>query len=92
MRARNWGVRALFMHCLGENATMMHLARKQDMRIVTEQGEAQAWLRLLPADASSHFGEVFAQRVALFDYAMKSQLAGARRLVAGFSFSQPRDE
>jgi len=83
LRARNWGVRTLYMHCLRENETMLHIARKQGMRIVTEQGEANAWLALAPADASSHFGEVFAQRIALFDYALKSQVAGARRLVAG---------
>ena len=71
LRARNWGVRALFMHCLAENGAMMHLARKQDMRIVMEAGEADAWLALAPADAGSHFGEVFAERVALFDYALK---------------------
>jgi hypothetical protein len=64
-------VRALFMHCLIENGAMMHLARRQEMEIVAQSGEADAWLRLLPADASSHFGEVFAQRVALFDYALK---------------------
>ena len=71
LRARNWGARTLFMHCLAENAAMMHLARKQGMDIVLASGEADAWLRLAPADASSHFGEVFAQRVALFDYALK---------------------
>jgi GNAT superfamily N-acetyltransferase len=71
LRARNWGVRALFMHCLTENEAMMHLARKQAMQIVVAAGEADAWLKLPPADASSHFGEVFAQRVALFDYALK---------------------
>ena len=59
------------MHCLTENGAMMHLARKQRMRIVVESGEADAWLSLPPADASSHFGEAFAQRVALFDYALK---------------------
>ncbi|MFN2644047.1 MAG: GNAT family N-acetyltransferase [Burkholderiales bacterium] len=88
LRARNWGLRALYMHCLRENETIMHLARKQGMRIVTEQGEANAWLGLPPADASSHFGEVFAQRVALFDYALKSQLAGARRLIAAGARSE----
>ena len=71
LRARNWGVRALFMHCLTENAAMMYLARRQSMQIVVDSGEADAWLKLPPADASSHFGEVFAQRVALFDYALK---------------------
>jgi GNAT superfamily N-acetyltransferase len=71
LRARNWGVRALFMHCLAENAAMMRLARKQGMAIVTEAGETDAWLKLPPADAGSHFGEVFEQRVALFDHALK---------------------
>jgi GNAT superfamily N-acetyltransferase len=71
MHARNWGVRALFMHCLTENGAMMHLARKQGMAIDAGAGEADAWLRLAPADAASYFGEVFAQRVALFDHALK---------------------
>jgi GNAT superfamily N-acetyltransferase len=80
MHARNWGVRALFMHCLTENTAMMHLARKQDMAIGTEAGEADAWLKLPPADASSYMGAVFEQRVALFDSALKRQLAHARRM------------
>src|SRR2546423_2551443 len=71
LRARNWRVNKLFMHCLTENATMMHLARRQGMRIVAEQGEADASLELPPGDAASYFGEVFDQRVALFDYAFK---------------------
>ena len=71
LRARNWGMRELFMHCLAENDAMMRLARGQEMHIVVEAGEADAWLKLPPPDASSHFGEVFAQRVALFDYALK---------------------
>ncbi len=80
MHARNWGVRALFTHCLTENAAMMHLARKQGMDIVTEAGEGNAWLKLPPADASSYMGAVFQQRVALFDSALKWQLASARRI------------
>ena len=80
LHARNWGVHALFMHCLTENDAMMRLARRQNMDIVAEAGEADAWLKLPPADAASHFGAVFAQRVALFDYALKSQLAATRRL------------
>jgi GNAT superfamily N-acetyltransferase len=89
LRARNWGVGALFMHCLTENAAMMRLARRQGMDIVTEAGEANAWLKLPPADAGSHFGEVFAQRVALFDYALKSQMASARRIAAALTPGTP---
>ena len=83
--ARNWGARALFMHCLTENAAMMHLARKQGMDISAVSGEADAWLNLPPADASSHFGAVLDQRVALFDHAMKTQLVNARRFAGAFA-------
>jgi GNAT superfamily N-acetyltransferase len=79
MHARNWGVHALFIHCLTENGAMLHLARKHGMDIVVDAGETNAWLKLLPADTSSYMGAVFEQRVALFDYALKSQIAGVRR-------------
>lgn len=85
LHARNWGERALFMHCLAENAAMMHLARRQGMAIGMGDGEADAWLELAPADAATHFGEVFAQRVALFDYALKAQRSSARRLAAALT-------
>jgi hypothetical protein len=79
-RINYWGVHALFMHCLSENQTITHLARKQGMEIVAEHGEADAWLKLQPANASSHLSEVFAQRIALFDQAFKTQLFNARRI------------
>ena len=80
--ARNWGVHALFMHCLTENSAMMHLAQKQRMEIVADTGEADAWLKLSPADASSYMSAVFDERAALYDYVLKSQLAGARRVAS----------
>src|SRR6476469_8389095 len=45
-RARNWGVRIMFMDCLVENAAMMHLARKQDLKIAVSGAEAEAFVRL----------------------------------------------
>jgi len=78
--ARNWGIRALFMHCLSENGAMMHLARKQGMRIVTERGESDAWLELPPADASSYVDQLLAERVGLFDFALKRQLQAVRSI------------
>ncbi len=58
---------------------MMHLARMQRMEIVAESGEADAWLKLAPADAASRSGEASAQRVALLDHDLKSRAATARR-------------
>jgi GNAT superfamily N-acetyltransferase len=78
--ARNWGIGVLFMHCLSENAAMMHLARKRGMRIVAASGEADAHLELAPASPSSIAGALLAERAGLFDYALKSQMVNARRL------------
>ena len=72
LRARNWRRPRLFLHCLRENETMMHLALRRGMQVVSEAGEADAWLELPRPDAGSYFGEVFAQRVALFDFALKA--------------------
>ena len=70
---RNRFVTRLFMHCLAENARMMHIARKLGMTICVEAGEADAFLELAPADPASVTGEFFDQRLALFDYALKAQ-------------------
>jgi GNAT superfamily N-acetyltransferase len=80
--ARNWGIGALFMHCLTENAAMMHLARKQGMRIAAASGEADAHLALPPASPGSLTQAMLAERVGLFDYALKAQFVAARRLLA----------
>lgn len=79
--ARNWGIGILFMHCLSENAAMMHLARQRGMRIVAASGEADAHLELAPASPSSITGALLAERAGLFDYALKSQMVNARRLL-----------
>jgi GNAT superfamily N-acetyltransferase len=88
--ARNAFVRTLFMHCLTENAQMLRLARRQRMRIVTTAGEADAYLDLAPPDHATLAGELLAERVGLFDYALKKQLFDARRLSRTLATGQPR--
>ncbi len=86
--ARNWGVPTLFMHCLSENGAMMHLARKQGMRIVSAGGETEAYLELPVGDPASFANALFAHRIGLFDYALKSQAHATRRLAAVWSNSK----
>ena len=73
--ARNRFVGRLYMHCLAENTAMMRLARKLEMKICLDAGEADAFLKLAPADPASVTGEFVEQRLALFDYALKAQLS-----------------
>ncbi len=90
VHARNWGIGVLFMHCLTENAAMMHLARKQNMRIVAGGDEADARLELPPASPASIAQALFDERVGLFDYALKSQFDAARRLLLAGAPAAPR--
>jgi GNAT superfamily N-acetyltransferase len=79
---RNRFVTRLFMHCLAENATMLHIARNLGMKICVDTGEADAFLKLAPADPASVTGEFVDQRLALFDYALKAQAMRIRELNA----------
>ena len=78
--ARNRFIATLFMHCLAENATMMHIARRAGMDVVIEMGEADARLELLPASPASIAGEFVTDRLALYDYAFKANVAAWRSI------------
>ena len=81
-RARNWGARVMFMNCLVENAAMMHLAREQGLKIAVSGADAEAFVRLPPADLTSLAADAVAEHLGLFDHAQKSYWMAlqARRL------------
>jgi GNAT superfamily N-acetyltransferase len=71
-RARNWGVRVMFMNCLVENAAMMHLAHKQGLKIAVSGAEAEAFVRLPRPDLTTLAADAVAEHLGLFDHAQKS--------------------
>ena len=76
--ARNRSIRRLFMHCLRENAAMIRIAQRLDMDVVTAAGEADAHLELPQATPASIAGELVTDRLAIYDYALKAQVAAWR--------------
>ena len=76
--ARNRFLRKLYMHCLNENVPIMHIARKFGMDIVTSLGDADAHLELPAASPASIAREFVADRIALYDYALRAQTAALR--------------
>ena len=71
-RARNWGVRVMFMNCLVENAAMMHLARKQGLKIAVSGAEAEAFVRLPQPNLTTLAADAVAEHLGRFDHAEKS--------------------
>lgn len=54
---RNRSVRSVFVHCLAENAAMMHIARKNRMTLDWSGGEADGRLGLRPPTPDSVWQE-----------------------------------
>ncbi len=78
--ARTHGITRLFMHCLAENESIMRIARRAGMDVVLQAGEAEGWLELPPGDPATVVGQWMSDRLALFDYALKSQWVATRRV------------
>ena len=73
VRARNEGVSQLFIHALSENTAMLRIAHKAGAVIERCGAEAEAHLRLPPADFDSRVSEMIDQQVAVTDYHLKAQ-------------------
>lgn len=77
IHCRNDDIDTLYMHCLASNQTMIHIAKKAGMEIQRDYGEADAYLKLPPADASSVLAEAMQEQVATLDYGIKANARAA---------------
>jgi hypothetical protein len=75
LHATNRGYRALFMHCLAENATMMNLARRAGLSVVITHGEADGRLPLAEPTQAGALKEAIQDQFALVDSMLKQQYA-----------------
>ena len=60
------------MNCLVENAAMMHLARKQGLKVAVSGVEAEAFVHLPLANLTSLAADAVTEHLGLFDHAQKS--------------------
>lgn len=79
IHCRNEDVDTLYMHCLSSNQTMIHIAKKAGMEIQREYGEADAYLRLTPANPGSMLAEAVEEQFASFDYTLKANTKAAMK-------------
>ena len=74
VHSRNTHIKTLFVHCLANNRAMMHLAQKAGMRVEYAYGDADAYLKLPPANSGTIVEEATNEQWADFDYALKENL------------------
>lgn len=85
MHCRNADVDTLYMHCLSSNKVMMHIAKKAGMEIHRDYGEADAYLKLLPAGPASMLQEALQEQVATIDYTVKANMKMLLRWLSSVS-------
>jgi RimJ/RimL family protein N-acetyltransferase len=71
VHSRNTRIETLFVHCLANNRAMMHLAQKAGMLVKYAHGDADAYLKLPPANSGTIVEEAANEQWADFDYALK---------------------
>jgi GNAT superfamily N-acetyltransferase len=91
IRCRNADIDTLYMHCLASNKVMMHIAKKAGMEIQRDYGEADAYLRLPPANPASVLQEAVDEQVASFDYVFKANARAAVKWLESLSGFNKRD-
>jgi GNAT superfamily N-acetyltransferase len=92
IHCRNADVDTLYMHCLASNQTMIHIAKKAGMEIHRLHGEADAFLKLHPANPASVMREAVEEQVASFDYALKANARVATKWLEIMSSSTRKSE
>lgn len=71
---RSLGIETVYMHCLTENEAMKHIARKNDMTVVSEYGETDATVKVQPPTPVTKFRDAYLDRIALYDMLMKKNI------------------
>ena len=82
IHCRNADVDTLTMQCLASNQVMMRIARKAGMVIQRAHGEADAYLKLIPANPASVLQEAVEEQVAQLDYSIKANTRAAVKWLA----------
>ena len=84
IHCRNADIDTLYMHCLASNQVMIRIAKKAGMDIQRDYGEADAYLKLAPADPASVMREAVDEQLATFDYNMKANIRAANKWLDSF--------
>jgi RimJ/RimL family protein N-acetyltransferase len=74
VHSSNTRIETLYVHCLVNNKAMMHLAQKAGMSVEYAYGDADAYLKLPPANPATIVEEAANEQWADMDYALKEGL------------------
>jgi RimJ/RimL family protein N-acetyltransferase len=84
VHSRNTRIEILFVHCLANNNAMMRLAQQAGMCVEYAYGDADAYLKLPPANPGTIVEEAANEQWADFDYALKENFKRSNEVWSWF--------
>jgi RimJ/RimL family protein N-acetyltransferase len=87
---RTKGITDVCMHCLAENAIMKHIARKNDMAVVTDGGETDANVHLKPPTPLVLVADQYADRIAVYDMVFKNNIKMMRSFLPKYWYDESK--
>lgn len=88
LKTRN--IRTVYMHCLSENAIMRHIARKNDMKVVSEYGESDANVDLDPQSPFDAVIDAYVDRMALYDMMYKNNIKAMKNFIPKYWYDESK--
>jgi RimJ/RimL family protein N-acetyltransferase len=84
--ARAMGSESLFMHCLSENKTIQHIAKKNNMTIVTlDSFEKEATIKISKNQFSAGIEDAVLEQMALYDSSIRNNVWSFIRIIESFT-------
>lgn len=85
---RTHGITTVYMHCLSENQTMRHIARKNSMTVVSCYGETDAHVEVSPPTPMTAMKDAYLDRVALYDMLFRTNAEMYETFLENFRYDK----
>ena len=68
------GAKTIYTHCLSQNKVMQHIAKKNDMTIITlDEGEREASVKVTKSVLKSYYEDATMDQMAFVDHSIRKQ-------------------
>lgn len=71
--AKSYGVKSVFMQCLSENKAVQHIAKKNNMVVVTSGPDSEASIKIESSPFTSAMADAIMDNIAVYDSSLKNQ-------------------
>jgi RimJ/RimL family protein N-acetyltransferase len=85
---RSQGITNVYMHCLTENQVMRHIAKKNQMTVVSCYGESDARVEVQPPTPLTAMKDAYLDRISMYDMLFRSNAEMYEEFLKNFKYGK----